>query len=194
MSFRFQLIFAFGLLMTIFIVVGSYVIYSDKKATLEGNLKESVYHFTLANSQNVVDVYKRYYESAFLSFKREIQNIMELSPDVVGVRLFSYNGEVFYDSQIEHDTRYTGDEQRKTENKELLDRIQMLTPTVRYIDKDLKEVVDSFSLDQQLDGRIQNIVYPLISSNGDHRYSVLYEVSYDRIIRDITVATSKFFI
>ncbi|MEA3304166.1 MAG: SpoIIE family protein phosphatase [Patescibacteria group bacterium] len=184
MNFRLKLILVFSFLIALLTLMVGAFIYNDKKQTLSENLHSMVYNYTITNVQNIIGSYEKYYDTAFLNFKKAIRDIENINTDVSYIQIYSYDGDLLYDSVYEKEFKYDGSAQRKVSRQDMLVRVQDIQPTVLY-SGDTHELAKNtleFAPENLFNDReIEDIVYPYLDENSRHEYSVRLGVDYSQL-------------
>ena len=177
---------AFGALtLFLFVLLGIFNV-NAKIEELTADISDSSQSFALFTVEQVFLAYEQYLEPGnFVSFNRELSGILARERDLEGVVLFSYAGEVLYDSFEEAQAPYAGPE-RLLQDASLLARVQAFNPSVlledgRTVYLKVQEDRTSITVDANENpvlplgskDRLVNIVVP-----HDNAYAALYTVSY----------------
>lgn len=148
------------LLITLFFLF--FIIISSITGNQRGNLvrtqlNEQIKEFAYLATNPIGDAYLTYKDSGTVKITQQTERFYDLNKDINGAAIIDTEGKVVY--------RY-GDEDR---SKIPVNNVDLFSPQIKY--------------DQN--GTIIQIIQPFKESQGQHRYSLVYTVSTDRIEKAI---------
>lgn len=189
LSIRSKLIVAISLLIVILFSIASYLFITEKKREIAQDIYVNVLAFSKLTAPTVAYDYELYLkENSFVYFNRDIQSIFEQNDDIAVIKVISYEGEVFYDSQFDKNKKYEG-AMRKVEEPSLLDQVRSENLSIKtldgrilyvkndgkggfsYVDKDEK------SIEPLEEGPLVN--YLIVPAN--EKYSIMYLLDYENL-------------
>jgi len=186
-SLKSKFIIAFGtLLLVLFANLGIFLV-NAKTEELSADISEGAQSFASLTVKKIIQSYAQYLEPGnFVSFNRDITEVLKKTDSVSAIEIFSYGGEILYFSETETREPYSGD-LRLVEDEALMERIQAGKTSILYEDgtvvyTKVDEKKNTIFVDfnevpietPSVILRIKNIIVP-----SENAYSVLYTISYD---------------
>lgn len=186
-SIKLKLVLGITGLIVAVMSISAYLLIDQKEIELKNDLFESTNSFAELTADDVVDFYNLYLsEGSYVYFNREIQNLFQRNNDVNFLKLYSYAGNLLFDSDEESERQYQGDV--RVISGQQMERVQSQLPSivtvdssrVIYLSRDdsgVMRFVDENGSDVEPLGdgdRIGSIVYPV-----ENAFAVEYGVSYD---------------
>ena len=141
----------------LFFIIISAITGNQRGNLVRTQLNEQIKEFSYLATNPIGDAYLTYKDSGTVKITQQTERFYDLNKDVSGAAIIDTEGKVLY--------RY-GDENRR---KIPVDSVDLFSPQIKY--------------DQN--GTIIQIIQPFKESQGQHRYSLVYIVSTDRIEKAI---------
>src|SRR3989338_4734335 len=181
--------------------VTAFLLIDEKERELTHDIYIQARNFSELTTPKIVDLYKTYLaEGSFALFNREmVSDVFKKNTDVSLVRVVSFVGDIFFDSDTEKDRQYEGSV-RKIEDNDLLARVKSVNPsflieqTARavYLKKDqegnylalnenenpVPEISDT--------EKIVNITFPF-----ENKFAVVFDVSYENLQARVRQTTER---
>lgn len=185
-SIKTKLIFAISILVIFLFSVTAVLLINEKKRELSRDIYVKARALSELTSPRVIDLYNSFLkEKSFVIFNREIKDVFNKNEDIAEIKLFSFSGEVLYDSFSERERQYEGDK-RKISDPDLTARVKASLPSYLlesgrtiYLKKDAEGNYKSVNENEkEISGiedkdRILNIIYPLSG-----KFAVEFDVTY----------------
>lgn len=190
-NIRSKLILAISTLVVLLFSVMAYLFIQEKKVELAHDIHLNTLAFSRLTAESISQSYELYLkENSFVYFNRELKSVFEQNDDVDQIRVVSYEGEVLYDSEVDLDKRYEGNDrvvdfvgQIQSENISLktISGEVFYIKDGKYVDRDENpiEALASGSL-------IEYIVVP-----GTERYSVIYNIDYHNLNQRVDLMINR---
>jgi len=185
-----KLILAISLFIVVLFSITSFLQIQEKERELTFDIFSNTKSFAELTAPQIVEDYKLYLvPKSFIYFNREVQSIFAKNPDVRGIMIVDFQGNIVFDSQTENNKQYEGSV-RKVEDAALLEQVRAKNPSVKtdetgrvvylknisasnYSSVDFNEkVVKSLAQDEKLSYLVQPY---------DNQYAVVYTFSYDAL-------------
>lgn len=160
----------------------------QKKVELEADIYRNARSFAELTAEDITSISNQFLPSqSFLFFNRELTTILKKNPDIEGVKIYNFNGDVLYDFEEEKTQQYSGT--LRTVDAALLPRIKspnlsLLTKSgdiifLEKLDAGEYELIDENGspISTKLFGQMQNIIVPV-----DNEYAVEYDLTYKNLI------------
>ncbi len=160
LSIRLKVLLAVSLSLILMFVLIAFLLARHNINNLRSNLNEQSESFAALSAKPIGDNFTLYKDSGSLRVDQQINDFLEMDPDVTSIRIVSVDGNQVYDS----------------ENRD--------NPPID------KQLAASFE-PQYLygpSGYVKQIIQPYFEDSGARRYSVVYEISTQRIeqnVRDV---------
>ncbi|MBP9717783.1 SpoIIE family protein phosphatase [Candidatus Gracilibacteria bacterium] len=185
-----------GIIVLLFVLftVTAVLLVFEKRNELARDIYTNARSYSELTSTKIIDLYKNLLaEKSFFVFNREIRDVFKKNSDITAIDVYSYGGEILYDSEQEKERVYEG-EPRFLDDEQLAARIKAQLPSYLlssgrvvylkktsdseylYVDRDEGRVEPIADTD-----RIVDIVMPLAGTNAV-RYGVSYENLQSRVI------------
>lgn len=197
-SLRSKLVLAIALLVILMLSVTGYVLIDRKTKELTSDIYQNALNFSKLTSPKIVELYQQYYTSnSFSYFVRDITSIFALNSDISNIALYSYSGELLYDSAAEKNLQYSG-EPRKVSDPALLLRLQDIKNSVLKQNGDVVYLLTDQNTDKTVDKNEKSVasiqpgdrITSIVAPAGD-TFRVVYTVSYNNLdlrIRDMMIS------
>jgi serine phosphatase RsbU (regulator of sigma subunit) len=118
-SIKLKLMVATTTLIVVLLAALAFVLISQEERKLNAELFEKSISFVELSAGNVVELNNTYLqEGGFVFFQRELFALMNKNSDLLSLLIVGFNGEVFFDSNLEKEKRYSG-EKRFLEDLEI---------------------------------------------------------------------------
>ncbi|PJC36505.1 hypothetical protein CO046_05340 [Candidatus Peregrinibacteria bacterium CG_4_9_14_0_2_um_filter_53_11] len=198
-SIKTKLSLGISLVLVFLFTITALLLVNEKKSELAGDIYTNARSFSELTAPRIQELYTSLLaENSFVLFNREIRDIFSKNEDVSALHVYSFAGELLYDSTAEVDRAYRG-EARTVSDSDLLARVKSAIPSYLLdsgrtvflkqlpngsyepVDQNEKPV-DPISQSE----RILNIVYPL---EGTH--AVSYEISYANLQARVIRTTER---
>lgn len=188
-SIKTKLIVAISVLLVFLFSITALLLIDEKKKELSHDIYLKARSFSELTSIKIVDLYKSLLaEKSFVIFNREIKDIFKKNEDISAIKIYTFAGEILYDSGFEKDRQYEGPN-RYIENINLLARVKANLPSylldsgrIVYLkknpdgeykavdanDKETESVADT--------DMIENIVFPV-----DAKFAAEFDVTYENL-------------
>jgi serine phosphatase RsbU (regulator of sigma subunit) len=178
---------AFGsLIIVLFVALGLFLVQS-KANELSGDIAVSTQSFAQFTVSDVVRDFQQYLKPGnFVAFNREINGILRQNTEIAELNIYSYSGDVLYDSAVEQTEIYEG-EPRTLEDETRLERVQaqhasvlLKDGSILFVKVDEDRQISYVNSNEEPVGdlqdydRIVDIIVPY-----DNAYAVSYGVSYE---------------
>lgn len=160
----------------------------QKKVELEADIYRNARSFAELTAEHIVSISNQFLPSqSFLFFNRELTTILKKNPDVEGVKIYNFKGDLLYNFEEEQTKQYSGS--TRTADAEYIPRIKspnlsLLTKSgqviyLQKLDAGEYELVDENGspIGTNLSGQMQNIIVPV-----DNEYAVEYDLTYKNLI------------
>ncbi len=208
-SIKTKLSIGISILITLLFSIAAYLLITEKRNELAHDIYVNAQNYSELTSKRVTNLYETLLkEYSFVLFNREITDVFRKDTDVSSIVLYTYGGEILYDSNVERDRQYSGSA-RTVSDAQLLKRIRSQLPNVStsksrvvYLKKNAAGVlnpVNEFespildvgatekSLTQEAASeRVISLVYPL-----DGKYAVEYSVTYNNLDDRVSRTTQR---
>lgn len=179
-SIKSKLILAISALMAVIFLIVASLFINEKKVELATDIYHGVSSFAELTSTKISDLTDLYLkEDGFVYFNREIYKLFEQNSDISYIKVLSYRGEILYDSNLDKDKKYNGEE-RTESDPIVIDMIKSKNSSFKtgsdvYYVKDggFVDVSEKSLIGPETGFRISYFVQP-----AGNKYSVIYGVSY----------------
>lgn len=198
-SIKTKLILGLSILVIFLFSVTAFLLIDEKQKELSQDIYTKARAFSELTAPKITDLYTTLLaEKSFVIFNSEIKDIFHKDEDVKELRLYSFSGDVLYDSAQERDRAYEG-ATRKITDSDLAARVKSNLPSYLlsdgrtvYLKKDAqgqygavneneKEIAQISDTDE-----IVNIVYPLQS-----KFAVAFDVTYENLHARVVHTTER---
>jgi HAMP domain-containing protein len=147
MTIRSKLVLAISILMVIVFSIASYLFINEKKTELAQDIYINSLAFSRLTAPTIAYNYDLYMEqNSFVYFNREISSVFAQNDDIKNIKVFSYDGRVLYDSELDVEAKYVGEE--RFVNEDLMDYIQSRNVGVKL--KDGRDVFVKIGVDEEV--------------------------------------------
>ncbi|HJN84791.1 MAG TPA: SpoIIE family protein phosphatase, partial [Patescibacteria group bacterium] len=185
----------FSLLIAILIIVvigaTSGVLVQQKRVELIGDIYTNSRAYGELTASDIVGVGTLYLpDKSFIPFQRDLTEILKKNSDTLGVKIFTFSGEVLYDYETEELTQYDG-EARVVEDPTRIKSANASVLTtdgqviyMKQVEAGVYDLVDEN--EQPIDGEIgsvQNMVFPV-----NNEFAVQYDISYANLTARLLAA------
>lgn len=177
------------LLITVLFSIVAYLFMFQKEIELTTDIFEHNLSYVELTGANLIHDYELYLEqNSFVYFNREIQKSFMQLQDVEEIQIINFNGDIVYDSSLDSERKYEGND-RKVTNEFLLDQIKSKNISIKIKDSgsiylktdvegnytfvDFDEKYLNFSIQSN---RVDYFVYPV-----NENYSVTYHINYNNL-------------
>lgn len=186
-SLKQKLIAGLTILVVLILGTAAVLFVREKQNGLISDSYYSTSNYVEFTSDAVAADYNLYWlQKGFVFFNREITSLLGKTDVVKEIKIYTYDGNLAYDSGTELSTPYIG-EKRPTNDKTLLSQIQSKLPSVQdengniffikkaedgsisYVDADEKNILQ---FDPTV--RLKNFI-----TSAKDQYAISYEISYD---------------
>ncbi len=161
LSIRTKVLLAVSLSLVLIFALIIYLLVVRNTESLRSDLNNQSKSFAALATEPIGDTFALYKDSGRLKITQQVNKLLELDSDITALRIISVDGTSVFDSQ---------------------DR-ENLPPTPENLAAAFEP---QFIKDDS--GYIQKIVQPYFEDSGAHRYSVVYEISTQRVeqnVRDV---------
>ncbi|MFA6521286.1 MAG: SpoIIE family protein phosphatase [Candidatus Gracilibacteria bacterium] len=198
-SIKTKLIVAISVLVIFLFSITAFLLIDEKQKELSLDIYSKARSFSELTTPKIVDLYKTLLaEKSFFIFNREMKDIFSKNEDVSQIKLYSFSGDILYDSDIERERPYEG-ETRKISDPDLAARVKTNLPSYAlangrtvflkkdsdgvyfYVNQNEKEIAPIGDTD-----RIINIISPL-----DGKFIVQFDVSYAKLQERVSAMTKR---
>lgn len=160
LSIRLKVLLAVSVSLILMFVLIAFLLARHNISNLRSNLNEQSESFATLSAKPIGDNFTLYKDSGSLRIDQQINDFLEMDPDVTSIRIVSVDGKQVYDS--------------KNRDNPPID----------------EKLASSFEPQYLYDssGYIEQIVQPYFEDSGARRYSIVYEISTQRVeqnVRDI---------
>lgn len=197
-SIKTKLIVGLSILVIFLFSVTAVLLIGEKQRELSRDIYIKARAFSELTTPKITDLYKTLLkEKSFVLFNREIKDIFNKNEDVSQIRLYSFAGEIFYDSSVERDRAYDGPI-RFANEPALLKRIKTSFPSyalkngrIVFLKKDADGNYVTIDENEKSAPEIEdtdeiiNILYPF-----EGKFSIEFEVTYKNL-RERVVRTTE---
>lgn len=171
----------------------------EKQKELSKDIYLKARSFSELTAPKIVDLYTSLLaEKSFVLFNREIKDIFRKDEDIAQIKIYTFAGQILYDSAVERERAYTGDP-RAVEDPDLKARVKAGLPSyeisgdgIVYLKKTVegeyisvneneKEIATIADKDE-----IMNIVYP---TGG--KFTVQFDVTYQALRERVAAMTQR---
>lgn len=133
-SLKTKLIVTISLLVIVLFTLTAFLFLQEKQQELTHDIFRQAHSFAELTAPQIAEDYELYLaQKSFVYFHRELQGFLQKFPDISGITIFRYNGEIVYESQTETEKQYIGS-LRKIEDRKTLLQIQARNPSVLTLD------------------------------------------------------------
>lgn len=136
----------------------TYALVTQNTNTLRSNLAEQSKSFASLATQPIGDAFVLYKDSGRIRIKQQVERSAGLSPDIIGVRIVDVAGTELFNSSDE--------------------MVKM------PINADLASSFEPQYIHNEK-GELTQIIQPYIEGSGAHRYSIIYQISNERVNENI---------
>ncbi|PIQ77993.1 hypothetical protein COV82_02180 [Candidatus Peregrinibacteria bacterium CG11_big_fil_rev_8_21_14_0_20_46_8] len=191
-SIKSKLIVGVTALIVVLFSATAFQLIEEKKEELAHDIYVQTRALTELTTPKIADLYETFLaENSFVLFNRELKDVVfRKSDDIEALKIFSFAGEILYDSIAEENRAYEGDT-RTVEESGLTERIKSRLPSYAlepregeggrlvYLKKNQDGTFLAVDRDERPippiadDERIANIVFPF-----DGRFAVQFDLTY----------------
>jgi HAMP domain-containing protein len=185
--------FAFIISLLIILVIGSTsaILIQQQKTELENDIYINARSFGELTAEDISVVAGLYLpQESFVPFKRDLTEILKKNADILGVKIYSFSGNVLYNYEEEENNQYSGTN-RLVEDQDKLTRIKSSNISVinefdqifylvkqeagvyKITDENQKELSAEESPDFSM---LKNIIIPV-----NNEFAVEYDISYQNL-------------
>jgi sigma-B regulation protein RsbU (phosphoserine phosphatase) len=198
-SIKTKLILGLSILVIFLFSVTALLLIDEKQKELSQDIYLNARSFSELTAPKIVDLYTSLLaEKSFVLFNREIKDVFSKNEDISGINVYSFAGDILYNSAQEKERAYSG-EKRKISDPDLIARVKSNLPsyllssgrvvylkkttegTYLNVNENEKEIAQISNTDE-----IVNIVYP---TNG--KYSVQFDVTYENLRARVVHMTER---
>lgn len=198
-SIKTKLILGISILVIFLFSVTAFLLIDEKKRELSRDIFLKARSFSELTTPKIVDLEKTLLaEKSFVLFNREIKDIFQKDEDIAEIRIYTFAGEILYDSSVERDRAYDS-EPRRIADPDMAARVKASLPSyllqsgrVVYLKKtsegeylavneNEKETAGISDTDE-----IVNIVHPF-----DGRFAVKFDVTYEALRSRVVRTTER---
>lgn len=198
-SIKTKLIVAISVLVIFLFSITAFLLIDEKQKELSLDIYLKARSFSELTTPKIVDLYKTLLaEKGFFIFNREMKDVFGKNEDIAQIKLYSFSGDILYDSEVERERPYEGDV-RKIEDPDLAARVKTNLPSYLlesgrtvylkkdsdgnyfYVNQNEKEIEPIGDTD-----RILNIISPL-----DGKFVVQFDVSYGKLQERVSAMTKR---
>lgn len=199
MPIRNKLILAITTLVVVLFALAAQLFITEKKQEMADDIYVNVLAFAKLTAPNIVYNYELYLEqNGFVYFNREMMATLAQNADVSAVKIVSYDGRIVYDSMIDTEKRYEGEE-RYVENGSLLEQIESENISIRDTNgQDLFLKIDEEGLISYVD-KDENPITSMKSGTfikyfvvpATEKYSIVYDITYRNLDERVLTMTRR---
>lgn len=198
-SIKTKLIVAVSALVIFLFSVTAFLLIKEKKNELSVDIYHRARSVSELTTPKIIDLYRDFLaEKSFVIFNREIKDIFRKDEDISAIRIFTFAGEAVYDSTLEQNRQYEG-EDRSIRDSEVLARVKANLPSFALVSSRLVYLKkESSGLYQSVDSNereiqaiapeefIKNIVHPF-----EGKFAVQFELTYENLQARIIRTTQR---
>lgn len=188
-SIKTKLIVGLSVLVIFLFSVTAFLLINEKSKELSRDIYLKARAFGELTTPKIIDLYETLLaEKSFVIFNREIKDVFGKNEDIAEIKVYSFAGNVLYDSSAERERVYEGPE-RKLDDLDILARVRANLPSyllesgrMVYLKKDadgsyltVNENEKQVEVISDAD-RIVNIISPL-----DGKHIVQFDVTYKNL-------------
>lgn len=188
-SLRQKLVIAITLLVTLVLGTAAYFFVQEKQSGVVQDAYYSAQSFAEIQTDSIVDAYQQYWlQKSSILFTQRVQDALKTHEAITGVKIYSYAGELLYDSLTDRDVPYVG-KPRIVSDPLLLAQIQSKFTSVQtesgelaFMKKDdegMTVYVDKSGVGVAAFDAAQRLVN--IAASSRDQYSVVYPLSYEML-------------
>lgn len=186
---RTKLIFAISILIIVLFSAIAYLFIQEKRDELALDIYNNTLAFSKLTASNIANNYDLYLsQDAFIYFNREMKKIFDQNDDVNLIKIISYGGEVFYDSELDLNKRYDG-ALRSVNDSTLLEQIKSENISLKAHDGRVVYLKTDENQNTIFVDRLENPIEPLDPQSfveyfvvpASDRYSIYYSVDYHNL-------------
>lgn len=160
LNLRAKVIMTVSLFLVVVFALIMYLSVTRNVSQLQSDLNEQTKSFASLATTPIGNTFLLYQDSGSIRITQQVNKFLSLDPDVIGVRVVSVDGQQLYDSQ--------------GKSHKLISPNLAGSFTPRYVENKA--------------GYIQEVIQPYFEDSGAHRYSVVYEISTQRVERSVQEA------
>ncbi len=205
-SLRQKLVVAITLLIMLILGTAAFFFVREKQQGVVQDAYYAAKSFAEIQSDPIVDDYEQYWlQKSSIPFTQRVQDALKKSDVISVVRIYSFSGEILYDSSVDKNQPYAG-KPRLEKDPATLSQIQSKFLSVQTEGGDIAFMTRAQSGDVQFVDRTGKPASPLdisqklanIVISSHDQYAVLYSISYDALstrindIRDRMVVLAIF--
>lgn len=157
-NLRTKVILTVGIFLVVIFALTTYQTLTRSVHQLNSSLNQQSTSFASLATSPIGNAFLLYQDSGSIKITQKVNKYLALDPDVISVRIVSVDGEQVYDSR---------DEKKSPINPNLASSFQP-----QYLKTEA--------------GYIHEIVQPFFEDSGAHRYSMVYDISTQRISQTVT--------
>ncbi len=187
LSLRQKLIIGLTLLIVLILGTAAVLFVKEKQDALISDAYTSTSNFVEFTSGSIGKDYDLYWlQKGFVFFNREISSLLSKTSVVSSIKVYSYGGELLYDSDTELEKPYSGNK-RATNDSLLLSQIHSKLTSVQdtdknlfFLKKDSSNIVSYTDASEKVPlvfdptARLKNFV-----TSAKDQYAIVYELNYD---------------
>ncbi len=129
-SIKTKLSIGISILITLLFGLAAYLLISEKRNELSRDIYVNAQNYSELASRRVATLYETLLkEYSFVLFNREMTDVFRKNTDVSVIKIYSYSGDILYNSQTERDRQYLGNP-RTVKDELLLKRLRAQLPNV----------------------------------------------------------------
>lgn len=198
-SIKTKLIIGLSLLVIFLFSTTALLLISEKQRELSRDIYTKARSFSELSTPKIIDLYRTLLaEKSFVIFNREIKDIFRKDEDVASMLIYTFAGDLLYDSNAEAERQYEGPV-RQISDQDLVARIRSNLPSYvltsgrtvylkktsdgdyRSVNENEKEVADIADTDE-----IKNIVFPF-----EGKFAVAFGITYDALQARVLRTTER---
>lgn len=186
-SLRQKLIIGLTLLVVLILGTAAVLFVKEKQDGLISDAYTTTFHYTEFTADTIAKNYDLYWlQKGFVFFNREMASLLSKSDVVRSIRIYSYSGELLYDSGTESEKPYSG-AKRLSSDTILLSQIQSKLTSIQdekssvyFLKKDASGNIAYFdATEKQSVSFDPTIRLKNFSTSVKDQYSIVYELNYD---------------
>ena len=128
-SIKTKLILAISILVIFLFSITALLLIDEKRSELSQDIYSNARAFSELTSPRIIDLYESLLkEKSFVIFNREIKDVFKKNEDIAEISVYTFAGEVLYDSSQEKDRQYEGDK-REIADPDLAARVKASLPS-----------------------------------------------------------------
>ncbi len=197
-NIRSKLTLAISLLMVVVFAVAAVLFIQEKKTEMADDIYHNVLAFASMTASQVTDSYDLYLaQNSFVYFNKEIQSLFEKNNNISAIKIISFNGDILYDSEIDVDKKYEGNERIASGN--LIEQVQSENFSLETLDESIYFLkIDNngniFYLDKferHIDALEIGTFIDYLIIPASQKYSVLYKFDYKTLQERVSLMIER---